>query len=120
MAIDDFGAGYSSLSRLRDLPVDVIKVDRAFLQGVPASRQSVAIMTAIFDLAAACGSDVVAEGVETDAQYEFLVERGCQLAQGYALGRPAPAAETTALLRERLVESRRDSAAMAMAVAVAA
>ncbi len=108
LAIDDFGAGYSSLSRLHELPVDVIKVDRAFLDGVPARAQSVAIMTAIFDLAAACGADVVAEGVETTAQYAFLVERGCSLAQGYALGRPAPAAVTTALLRDRLVASRRE------------
>ena len=107
LAIDDFGAGYSSLSRIHDLPLDVIKVDRAFLQGVPENAQSVAIMSAIFQLAAACGTDVVVEGVETAEQYRFLAERGFRHAQGYALARPATASVVTQLLRDNLVESRR-------------
>lgn len=107
LAIDDFGAGYSSLSRIHDLPLDVIKVDRAFLQGVPDNAQSVAIMIAIFQLAAACGTDVVVEGVETDAQYRFLAEHDFPHAQGYALARPATAAVVTQMLREGLVEGRR-------------
>lgn len=111
VAIDDFGAGYSSLARLRELPVDVIKVDRALLHGVPERGDAVAVMAAIFDLAAACGADVVAEGVETEAQYAFLRERGCQLAQGYWLARPADAEEVTRWLREQLASGRRTAAA---------
>ena len=107
LAIDDFGAGYSSLSRIRDFPAEVIKIDRSLLRGVPEHPQSVATMTAIFQLAAALGSDVVAEGVETDEQYAFLKEQGCALAQGFALGRPAPAEAAGEMLRAHLAESRR-------------
>ena len=107
LAIDDFGAGYSSLSRIRDFPAEVIKIDRSLLQGVPENPHSVATMTAIFQLAAAFGSDVVAEGVESDEQYAFLKQQGCELAQGYALGRPTPAEAAGEILRARLAESRR-------------
>ena len=107
LAIDDFGAGYSSLSRIRALSAEVIKIDRGLLHGVPEDPQSVAILVAIFQLAAACDSDVVAEGVETPEQYKFLREHGCRLAQGFGLGRPVPAAEMTQLLHERLSAGRR-------------
>ena len=117
LAIDDFGAGYSSLSRLRALSAEVIKIDRGLLRGVPEDPQSVAILVAIFRLAAACHSDVVAEGVETAEQYEFLREHGCRLAQGFGLGRPGPAAEMTQLLDARLA-ARRRSAVSAGAQAV--
>ena len=109
LAIDDFGAGYSSLSRIRDLPAEIIKIDRSLLEGVPENPQSVATMAAVFQLAAALGSDVVAEGVESDEQYAFLKAQGCELAQGFALGRPAPAEAAGELLRARLAESRRTS-----------
>ncbi len=107
LAIDDFGAGYSSLWRLRELPVQVIKVDRSFLQGVPEDRQSTAIFSAMLRLADACGCDVVAEGVESVEQAAFLVAQGCRLAQGYQLGRPVPAAELEGLLRSAIVPERR-------------
>ncbi len=107
LAIDDFGAGYSSLSRMRDLSADVIKIDRGLLRRVPEDPQSVAIMVAIFRLAAACDSDVVAEGVESPEQYEFLREQGCRLAQGFGLGRPVTAAGMTELLDARLTARRR-------------
>jgi diguanylate cyclase (GGDEF)-like protein len=110
LALDDFGAGYSSLSRLRTLPVDVIKIDRAFMQDLPTDPQAVAVVDAILALAHACNCDVVTEGVETEAQLAFLAQRGCRLAQGFHLGRPQPAGPTTALLSELLTGGRRSAA----------
>jgi diguanylate cyclase (GGDEF)-like protein/PAS domain S-box-containing protein len=98
IAIDDFGAGYSSLTRLRELPVSVLKLDRTFLAEVPERREAAAVVTAVIELAAALDMAAVAEGVETEAQRAFLVARGCPLAQGYLLGRPAPAADLAALV----------------------
>ena len=115
LAIDDFGAGYSSLSRIRTLSPEVIKIDRGLLEGVPEDPQSVAILVAIFQLAAACDSDVVAEGVETPEQYAFLLEQGCRLAQGFGLGRPVTASAMTDLLAERLTPARRVRAAADLA-----
>jgi diguanylate cyclase (GGDEF)-like protein/PAS domain S-box-containing protein len=88
IAVDDFGAGYSSLSRLRSMPVQVLKIDRTFLQGVPEDPEATAVVTAIIELALALGMEAIAEGVENEAQRAFLVEQGCPLAQGYLLGRP--------------------------------
>jgi diguanylate cyclase (GGDEF)-like protein/PAS domain S-box-containing protein len=99
VAIDDFGAGYSSLSRLRDLPVQLLKIDRSFLRDVPGRPDATAVVVAILELAGALGMETVAEGVETPAQREFLIERGCTLAQGFLLGRPAPARDLEPLLR---------------------
>ena len=90
IAIDDFGAGHSSLGRLRDLPVQVLKVDRSFLARVPEDAGSTAIVAAILDLGRALGMTTVVEGVEEPAQLEFLRDRGC-LVQGYLTGRPVPA-----------------------------
>jgi diguanylate cyclase (GGDEF)-like protein/PAS domain S-box-containing protein len=98
VAVDDFGAGYSSLSRLRTMPVQVLKIDKTFLQAVPGDPQATAIVTAIIELASALGMEAVAEGVENEAQRAFLVQRGCPLAQGYLLGRPVPADEIEPLL----------------------
>ncbi|HWH95493.1 MAG TPA: EAL domain-containing protein [Baekduia sp.] len=98
VAVDDFGAGYSSLSRLRTMPVQVLKIDKTFLQAVPDDPQATAIVTAIIELARALGMEAVAEGVENEEQRAFLVERGCPLAQGYLLGRPVPAGEIEPLL----------------------
>jgi predicted signal transduction protein with EAL and GGDEF domain len=107
VALDDFGAGYSSLARLRRLPVGIIKIDRAFLVDLPGDPQAVAIVEAILALAGACGCDVVCEGVETEPQIAFLRERGCRLAQGFALARPESAESATARLRRELVAGRR-------------
>jgi EAL domain-containing protein (putative c-di-GMP-specific phosphodiesterase class I) len=103
LAIDDFGAGHSSLSRLRDLPVDILKVDRSFLAATPHDPQATAIVSAILALAAGLGMTTVAEGVETEAQHQFLARIGCPLAQGFHLGRPAPFDVMTALLEEHAV-----------------
>ena len=107
LAIDDFGAGYSSLWRLRELPVQIIKVDRAFLPGVPHDPQATAVYSAILRLADACGCDVVAEGVEEAEHAEFLIANGCRIAQGYHFSRPVPAAECTALLEASIDPERR-------------
>jgi diguanylate cyclase (GGDEF)-like protein len=107
LAIDDFGAGYSSLWRLRELPVQIIKVDRAFLAGVPYEPEATAVYSAILQLADACGCDVVAEGVEEPEHADFLIAKGCRIAQGYHFSRPAPAADVTAQLEASIAPERR-------------
>ena len=106
LAIDDFGAEFSSLTRLRDLPVDMLKVDRSFLRGVPESADASAVVSAIVQLAEALEMRAVAEGVETEAQLEFLRSLGCGLAQGFHLARPMPVADATALLARHGAEAR--------------
>ena len=103
MALDDFGAGYSSLSRLLDLGFDVIKIDGGMLVDVPGDPTAVKLLEAVFDLASACGTDVIAEGVETEAQLEFLLDHGINHAQGFQLGPPVLAEEMTPLLHRHLV-----------------
>jgi diguanylate cyclase (GGDEF)-like protein/PAS domain S-box-containing protein len=91
VAIDDFGAGHSSLGRLRALAVDTLKLDRSFLSSVPEDPNASAIVAAMLSLAEALGMNAVVEGVETEAQLAFLREHGCPLVQGFLLGRPVPA-----------------------------
>ena len=88
LAIDDFGTGYSSLSYLKNFPVTTLKIDRSFIAGITSDPDDSAITTAIIALARAMELDVVAEGVETEAQAEFLKDRGCHRIQGYLVGRP--------------------------------
>ncbi|MGN6332722.1 MAG: sensor domain-containing protein [Motilibacteraceae bacterium] len=97
VAVDDFGTGHSSLARLRDLPVDVVKLDRAFVAPLPEARAG-ALVAAFLRLADALGLSTVAEGVETEAQRAHLAEAGCAAAQGYLLGAPVPAADLTPVL----------------------
>jgi EAL domain-containing protein (putative c-di-GMP-specific phosphodiesterase class I) len=98
LAIDDFGEGFSSLSRLRKLRVEQIKIDRSFMRDVPRSATASAVVTAIIRLAQALGREVVAEGVESHEQRDFLTAQGCLLAQGFFLSRPLSAERATALL----------------------
>lgn len=107
LAIDDFGAGYSSLWRLRELPVQVIKLDRSFLDRVPSDPQATAIYAAMLRLADACDCDVVAEGIEQAEQVGFLASEGCLLGQGFHFSRPVPAAQLEPLLASAMVEERR-------------
>jgi EAL domain-containing protein (putative c-di-GMP-specific phosphodiesterase class I) len=88
--IDDFGTGYSSLSYLQKLPVDYIKIDRSFVAEMLVNRDSAAIVRSTIDLAHDLGRKVVAEGVETCAHWERLVEFGCDIAQGYFIAAPMP------------------------------
>ncbi|WP_433794534.1 putative bifunctional diguanylate cyclase/phosphodiesterase [Actinoplanes sp. CA-252034] len=91
VAIDDFGTGYSSLAYLRDLPIDVLKIDRSFMPADGADIQQAVLVRAIVDLATGLGLTTVAEGVETGDQAALLRALGCQRAQGYHFARPVPA-----------------------------
>jgi diguanylate cyclase (GGDEF)-like protein len=91
LSIDDFGTGYSSLSYLKRFPVDIIKIDRSFVQDTPDDADDAAIVTGIIALAHSLRLEVVAEGVETEAQLRFLREQTCDILQGYYLSKPMPA-----------------------------
>ncbi len=107
VALDDFGTGYASLSHLKRLPVDVIKIDRSFVGHVADSAEDAAIVRAIAGLAGDLGLDVIAEGVESPAQEDFLRGIGCRFGQGYRFARPAPASRVPWLAsRESLLPRR--------------
>ena len=97
LSIDDFGVGYSSLSRLRELPVQELKIDRSFVSRMETDAQDLIIVKAVVDLANVLGHRSVAEGVETVEAWDRLREMGCDQAQGYLFGRPMPAAEFVAV-----------------------
>ncbi len=99
LAIDDFGTGYSSLSYLKNFPVKTLKIDRSFIMNVTTDSGNAAITTAIIALAGAMGLDLVAEGVETAPQADFLRERGCHRGQGFLFGKPLPVTEFENYLR---------------------
>ncbi len=102
LAIDDFGAGWSSLSRLRSLPVQILKIDRSFLREIPENPEAGAIVRAIIALSDALGRTTVAEGVEQPVQQHFLAAQGCPLSQGRLFGDALPPeAMTERLKRER-------------------
>ena len=101
IAIDDFGAGHASLSYLRQLPLDALKIDREFVRGIDEGRQGVAIVTAIIELAHGLGLQVIAEGVETERQLELLSARGCDLFQGYLAAAPLPSGDAERWFRLR-------------------
>ena len=103
LALDNFGVGYTSLLHLRDLACDVIKVDRRMLVDVPGDPTAVKVLRAAFALAEACGAEVIAEGIETEAQIAFLIEYGVTHAQGFHLAHPVPGSDLTALLERHLV-----------------
>jgi len=98
VALDDFGTGFASLSHLKQFPVEVIKIDRAFIRNLQVDEQDGAIVHAMIDLADALGLEIVAEGIETAAQRDFLAALGCTIGQGYLFGRAVPASSVPALL----------------------
>jgi diguanylate cyclase (GGDEF)-like protein len=105
LAIDDFGTGYSSMSYLKSFPVRALKVDRSFVRGLPHNAEDAAITRAIVAMARSLKMEVVAEGIETQEQHDFLRANDCDKTQGYLYGRPCPAAQIGQLL-ERRTETR--------------
>jgi diguanylate cyclase (GGDEF)-like protein len=93
IAIDDFGTGFSSLGRLSELPIDTLKIDRSFTSRLPDDRKGCTLVSTIIDLAHAFDMTTVAEGVETQAQLDYLIREGCDESQGYLHSRPIPKAE---------------------------
>jgi len=100
LAVDDFGTGYSSLSYLKHFPIDTLKIDQSFVRDVGSNEDDAAIVCAILAMGGSLRQRVVAEGVETREQYDFLVAHGCAEAQGYYFSRPVPALALSALLRQ--------------------
>lgn len=99
ISIDDFGTGYSSLAYLKKLPISELKIDRSFIQDIPFNEDDMAITKAILALAQSLSLEVVAEGVEHDAQAEFLMQHGCEVAQGFLYSKALPAPEFSNFLQ---------------------
>ncbi len=91
LTLDDFGTGYSSLAYLERLPLDGLKIDRAFVANMTENPRAAALVQAVVTMAASLDLTVVAEGIETEAQRDALVALGCRYGQGYLFGRPQPA-----------------------------
>jgi diguanylate cyclase (GGDEF)-like protein/PAS domain S-box-containing protein len=99
LAIDDFGTGYSSLARLKHMPFDVLKIDRSFIRDVDTDRDAASMVSAMIALAQNLGMIALAEGIETEAEWMWLADRGCAQGQGYYFSRPVPPGEILALHR---------------------
>jgi len=105
IAIDDFGTDYSSLSRLKHMAVDTLKIDKTFIRDIPASTDNQAITTAVIAMAHRLGLKVIAEGVESQEQLAFLREHDCDEAQGYAISEAVDAGVMTRLLQRGILQS---------------
>lgn len=101
LSIDDFGTGYSSMAYLKRFPIDQVKIDRTFVRDIPGDGDDEAITTAIIAMAHSLGLSVVAEGVETEDQINFLRDAGCDIMQGYYFAEPRPPEQVAAFLRSR-------------------
>ncbi|HTV78136.1 MAG TPA: EAL domain-containing protein [Steroidobacteraceae bacterium] len=110
LALDGFGTGYSSLGYLRQHPISVVKIDRSFLANVPQDPNAATLIETVIVMAHALQKRVVAEGIETIEQLDFLRERRCDCAQGYYLARPLPAASVTELLSSRVYDNSAEDA----------
>lgn len=101
LAIDDFGTGYSSLSQLKRLPINKLKIDQSFIRDLPTGEEDVVLSKSVISLSRNMGLDVIAEGVETRQQKDFLLENGCRYIQGYYYGKPVPANEMEQRLKAK-------------------
>jgi EAL domain-containing protein (putative c-di-GMP-specific phosphodiesterase class I) len=108
LAIDDFGTGYSSLNYIRQFPINIIKIDRSFIQDVTEGGQVSALTAAIIDLADVLDLDPIAEGIETAEQLERLRELGCRFGQGFYFQKPVPGAAVEEQVRRQAAAARRD------------
>ena len=100
IAMDDFGTGYSSLHQIRNLPIDKLKIDRSFIMELPQNQDDIILARMIIAMGKALSLDVVAEGIETEQQRDFLVNEGCDLLQGFLLGKPMPASQLEQLMSQ--------------------
>ena len=105
LSIDDFGTGYSSLGHLKRFPIDSVKIDKSFIQDLEKGAEDAAIIEAIIAMAEKLNMHVIAEGIETEEQLQFVIGAGCHEGQGYYLGRPMPAEDFLCLLRDEPVNS---------------
>ncbi|WP_373432167.1 putative bifunctional diguanylate cyclase/phosphodiesterase [Streptomyces afghaniensis] len=101
IAVDDFGTGFSSLRYLRDFPIDVLKIDKSFIDGIPEDPRQVALVEGIVHLADTLGLQVIAEGIEEQSQRELLADIGCRYGQGFLFARPLTVEQGEAVLRQR-------------------
>lgn len=106
LALDDFGTGFASLTHLKRFPIEIIKIDRSFVRDLQVDPEDGAIVDALIGLGRSLGIQVVAEGIETKAQRDFLATLGCAVGQGYLFGAAIPAGEIFALLRRKHVDRR--------------
>ena len=104
LSIDDFGTGYSSLAYLKSFPITKLKVDQSFCQGIPKDKDNASITSAIISLGHEMGLSVIAEGVENEAQLDFLQAQQCDEIQGYLFSKPLPADEMEKRLTERFIK----------------
>ena len=105
VSVDDFGTGHSSLAYLKNFPIHKLKLDRAFIQDIPGDVTSMEIASAVIRLGHSLDVEVLAEGVETEAQAEFLARSGCRYAQGYLFARPLWEEDLLAMLSDARIQA---------------
>jgi diguanylate cyclase len=119
--MDDFGTGYSSLATLHAFPFDKLKLDQSFVKRLPADAAAAAIVRTVLALGESLGIPVLAEGIETQAQWQFLTREGCDKGQGYLFAKPAPIAKISGVIATAAqFERRGESAGIGSVTAITA